>query len=51
MKQNNTKGVTKKNKTIQGRDEDEDDDGYDIKAGGYDIEEGNEKEEKLITKS
>lgn len=49
MKQNNTKIVTKKNKTIQGRDEDEDD--YDIKTGGHDIEEGNDKEEKLISKS
>jgi len=51
MKQNNTKIVKKKNKTIQGRDEDEDDDGYDIKTGGHDIEERNDKEEKLISKS
>ena len=46
------KNVAKKNKTIQNKDhEEEDEDGDDIKAQGYDMEEGNDKEEKLIGKS
>jgi hypothetical protein len=48
--QSNTKDV-KKNKTIQRRDYDEDDDDDDIRSPGYDIEEGYDKEEKLIGKS
>lgn len=47
------KNVVNKNKSIQNRDHDEDDNYDDIKTGVgvvYDIEEGNDKEEKLIVK-